>query len=39
MDVAVSRRNTSYCDRTLPNYWNRAKNRRYFCRESKVTTS
>jgi len=43
MDVAVSRRNTLYCDRTLLNYWNRAKEKPmdtlHLRRESKVANS
>jgi len=42
MDVAVSRRNTFYYDRTLLNYWNRAKDKPidswYLCRDSKGAT-
>jgi hypothetical protein len=43
MDVTVSRRDTLYCDRTLLNYWNRAKEKPmdswYFCRDSKGAPS
>jgi len=43
MDVAVSRRNTLCCDRTLLNYWNRAKEKPmdcwYLCWESKGAPS
>jgi hypothetical protein len=39
MDVAVSRLNTLYYERTLMNYWNRAKEKHmdswYFCWDSK----
>jgi len=43
VNVAVSRLNTFYYDRTLLNYWNRAKEKPmdclYLCRDSKGATS